>query len=368
MPESPRRYFLMKYLVRLKPLAPFFFGGNRTFSTYYIARSERFPQQTHLLGMIRRVLLEKNGLLKLDKSGWGISRDKEKEAAELVGVIPREENSSQETLGKIKTLSPVFLVRMQENCVADVHFILPKDTGFKLNAERGNCIVSLNGIRKSEALCFDGFDYKKGLKEGLTARNFWENYCSQKALSDQDMLAFEKVYKEVWQIGIRRKDRTVDEDEDGSLYKKYSYLLKKGFEFGFLLDTEEDLFGQRFERQIYLGAERSFFQMIIERYEKDILPRCKTEGFSKAVALSEYFAEQDLFAKSRFVLNSGYTPFGRLLPTRNSKSNSYQTDKMAQTNLLPRGSVIFFNEEDKQLKIEKNDFYTRIGFNHFVYV
>jgi CRISPR-associated protein Cmr3 len=358
----------MKYLVRLKPLDPFFFGGNRTFSTYYIARSERFPQQTHLLGMIRRVLLEKKGLLKLGKPGWGISGAKEKEAAELVGVIPSGQNYSQETLGKIRTLSPVFLVSVQENCAPDFHFILPKDTGFKLNPTcYPNCIVSLNGIQKSEALCFDGFDYKNGLKEGLTAGKFWENYCSHKEISDQDMLAFDKVYEEVWQMGIRRKDRTVNEDEDGSVYKKYSYLLKKGFEFGFLLDTEEDLFGERFERQIYLGAERSFFQMVIEPCEKDFLPTSKTQGFSKAVALSEYFAEEDLFQKSRFVFNSGYTPFGRLLPTQNSTSNSYQTNKMAQTNLLPRGSVIFFNEKrDNELK--KDDFYTRIGFNHFVYV
>ena len=82
----------MRYTVILEPLAPFFFGGERTFGKRgderngsYLARSEYFPQQSALLGMLRRELMIQHGLLTRKIRGeWG-SEPHKAAAKKLVG-------------------------------------------------------------------------------------------------------------------------------------------------------------------------------------------------------------------------------------------------------------------------------------------
>ncbi|WP_431430010.1 type III-B CRISPR module-associated Cmr3 family protein [Bacteroides hominis] len=55
------------YLITLTPMDWFFFGGERTLddgkSADYISYSNKFPQQSALLGMIRYQLLKQHNLL-----------------------------------------------------------------------------------------------------------------------------------------------------------------------------------------------------------------------------------------------------------------------------------------------------------------
>ncbi|MFK1829260.1 type III-B CRISPR module-associated Cmr3 family protein [Bacteroides fragilis] len=55
------------YLITLTPMDWFFFGGERTLddgkSADYISHSNKFPQQSALLGMIRYQLLKQHNLL-----------------------------------------------------------------------------------------------------------------------------------------------------------------------------------------------------------------------------------------------------------------------------------------------------------------
>ena len=54
-----------QYLIKLKPIDKFFFGGEMTFSfdgddseyASYVIKSNYFPQQTSLLGMLRFLIL-----------------------------------------------------------------------------------------------------------------------------------------------------------------------------------------------------------------------------------------------------------------------------------------------------------------------
>ncbi|MCS4454093.1 hypothetical protein JTT00_01775 [Clostridium botulinum] len=56
---------MSKYLVKLKPVDSFFFGGEKVFDFYdgkkplknNIVKSREFPQQTSILGMIRKEIL-----------------------------------------------------------------------------------------------------------------------------------------------------------------------------------------------------------------------------------------------------------------------------------------------------------------------
>lgn len=67
----------MNYLVKIRPLEPYAFGTDKT-SAYvgaertgegtYLVRSKNVPEQTTLLGMLRYITLEAEGLLKTDYS------------------------------------------------------------------------------------------------------------------------------------------------------------------------------------------------------------------------------------------------------------------------------------------------------------
>ena len=372
----------MKYLLQLQPLGPFFFGSDRTFSyrgdfglsDSYIVKSTRWPQQTHLLGMIRRVLLEINGLLNLRPHGWGIDPDDQAKAKIMIG----DNNASAPSqLGKIKHISPVFMISLQNNQPADFHFSLPMDAGLNFSPKiEPACKVSIADVKTRQPVMFANYEAKKGVKQGLTTGQFWSDYLKANAICDDDILKFDDVWLKVWQIGVKRKNRTVKEDEDGSLYKKCSYLLQsdpqKGtaFRFGCILELYDDLFGAEFERQIYLGAERSTFNMIITPYKKEydaFMPR-SCDKHTKAVVLGELFDCENLFNPDHFVLNTECTPFGRIIPSNTSECDRYRTTKSEQLNVLPKGSVIFFlNSPPNEIPI-KNNFYTNIGYNHLIYV
>ncbi|MBK9227474.1 MAG: hypothetical protein IPL67_10580 [Ignavibacteria bacterium] len=96
-----------KKLIKLYPYERFFFGGENTFgenNTNYMVRSEFFPQQTSLLGLLRYQILLKAGddIFKdnriIDKDG----------AAKLIGEKSFDPTSTND-FKKIKCISPVFV-------------------------------------------------------------------------------------------------------------------------------------------------------------------------------------------------------------------------------------------------------------------
>lgn len=357
----------MKYLIRLQPIDAFYFGGNRSFSETYIVRSNLLPQQTQVLGMIRRAALEKHGLLQLTrKNGRHIIDDAE--ACSLVGDIKKPAELS---LGKIKSLSPVFLVSLDDSDIADFHFVLPKDAGLQLKTtDDAASITSLSGMSKTGRIWFEGFNPKDGLQQGFTSKQFWGKYRQhQTELARDDIIPTGDIYQEVWQTGIKRVQRRVIEDEDGSLYKKCSYVFKKAggktVHFGCILEADEDLFGANYNLQVYLGAERSIFHMSVTPLNSAVLnlfPASTPSGFQKAVVLGEMFATDSIYSTCEFVLNEQFTPFAQLVHA--SSTTRWATRKSSKRNLLPRGTVLY----TKNALPQSDDFYTCIGYNNLLYI
>ena len=83
------------YRIELKPVETFFFGGEITFGNFqnYLVKSNFFPQQTTLLGMVRKRLLDQYGLI--DENGRILQIDKNVDAATAGQDIAR----NLETLG-----------------------------------------------------------------------------------------------------------------------------------------------------------------------------------------------------------------------------------------------------------------------------
>jgi len=60
----------MRYLITIKPLEPFIFGGDNTFGKIgdkengtYLVKSRQFPQQSAVLGMLKKEIMIQNSKL-----------------------------------------------------------------------------------------------------------------------------------------------------------------------------------------------------------------------------------------------------------------------------------------------------------------
>lgn len=363
-----------EYLVTLKPLSPFFFGTNKTFSDQdlHSVTSSRYPQQTHILGMLRNYLLKYSGNLKLRKRGWWVENKDFLSAFNLVGGFDKNSTQQEESLGIIQNISPVFLVSKQNQTIKDFHFEVPKDSGYTIISDDSTIVLA--GTLKSKSYFLEGYKEKEGLLSGLTTHKFWKHYQENKFTSKDDAgketLQYVDVFQEVQQVGIRRDKitKTVDEHDDRSFYNKTSFMFKPQndgitFEFGFILSLEKTD-KLKFETALVeLGAERSLFEISFTKYDENLqkfYPTSK-EDFTKAVVLGECFV--DNFEDIEYMVSENFLPHAHLV--RSSKKVSHANSKKSkQQNLIPKGSVIVLSKEFQT----SNDENTKIGYNQLIYI
>jgi len=324
----------MKYLVRLKPLKPYFFGSENSFSdddirkeSRYFAKSLLFPQQTTIIGMLRREILRKNNIMTIHKKGeWADvgKKDKEdtptyKEAVRLAG----KGDVFSGNLGIINSISEIFLLNKDEFI-----FKSEKDRYIK-DISKTDIEVSLNGeIRK-----FINFniDSKKGIKE-----NF---------VSTLKSYEFDDIFKNSISVGIK-----IDTKENG-FYQKESFILKDDFEFGFILDLDEniDLSGI-----VEIGGDNSLFHLKLEEYKEIEYPFTKKE-IDRFIILSDTLLDKTIMKYVDFILGDSY-----LIRTIKRGKNKTKRQKV-----LKAGSVIYPNDIKKVEEL-LNDFnLQKIGMNKF---
>lgn len=131
---------MKKYLVRLKPIDTYFFGGKNTFgegdNKTYLVESRAFPQQTTLLGMIRQEILILKDIYKENWSNYSkYDRETGKKYKTLmennIGKNSFSINGGQQNFGIIKGLSPVFLAKNNQ-----FFFKLPLDFGLEFEKKK----------------------------------------------------------------------------------------------------------------------------------------------------------------------------------------------------------------------------------------
>ena len=137
------------YLITLTPMGKFFFGGDMTFTvngkdtdfTSYIIRSNKFPQQTSLLGMLRFLIL-RNDRNVFDSSSQSII-DTTK-AKDLIGDRSFEITGSKGSFGVIKNISPCFVQAKNGDQWTSLS-LKPKAAHLKLDFSKSTMAV-LNGM------------------------------------------------------------------------------------------------------------------------------------------------------------------------------------------------------------------------------
>jgi len=214
----------MRYLVTLTPLEPFFFGGDKTFGTLgdkengtYLVKSRYFPQQTALLGMIRKEMLIQKGYLTTKLKGEWIDAPLKKEAREFIGDSKFEFDIKQE-FGVLKFMSAIFLLKDNQRVIKKVNI--------------------------------DAYSYKDGLLEGYVPKDddIYDNFIS---IDNEKCFKTEEIFRAVEQVGNSKFD------SQSSLFKRTSYLLEDNFKFALYIESEFELK----DAFVTLGAEKSRFKM-----------------------------------------------------------------------------------------------------------
>lgn len=366
----------MNYLLTLKPLKPFFFGGKQTLSNEeYYGISEYYPYPTQLLGAIRLFLAEQNQLITVHKNGKYSNKKDWKTTRSLLGSASASDFDTNDDIGVIKHLSSLFII---DKDLRDAFFPTPFD--FSISS-------SDNGYEDSRVYDYsdacgypflDGYDPKNHNPQRLGGSSFWEKYLTGNAPQVSDAIKYTDVFVDSMQTGIALSNRTVI---DKMFYVKTSYALRKDFLFACMVDIDEKLFGELklpnksiANGVIQIGAEGSLFALEVHSID-DIPAQVKGHVVIKQIITPDTIQQDKVVLVSPAIsmrLTSNLSEFA-ILPSAypqkmveyHSSNNNYRyKGKTEETLLIPSGSV-FYNPKENKLPPATGT-YGKIGYNTYI--
>lgn len=344
---------MSRYKITLEPIDWFFFGGEQTFDNgvtqSFIARSNRMPQQTTLLGMVRYQLLKKQQLLPL-------TQDNKAEADDLIGSSSFDIGQCDATFGKITLLSPVFIQKGERRLVP-----VPLNYGYDCSFDNGTR-VWLSGHETMGIICVST---KEGDK--YDDKEYWKNN-NYGLLVDQDgkTMASDELFLSNMQIGIT-KGAGHDDNKKGFCKQETLRFTSPGTKFAFYLELAEE--GLIEDDYVFIGAQRSCFRMKVDSLDEQ--PVIPSHDSGSILLLSPTYIDnvEKLNTLCRFHWSYGL-PFRNLVNAADGKLKSgditYRRQGSVCTMLAP-GSVLFYNP-DKLTEIQTlldKPHLQNIGYNHY---
>ena len=330
----------MEYFIKLKPLNPFYFGSTKSFDDNrvnenykkpYFLKGNLYPQQTAILGMLRKKILEDNGILVENVKRDNEQKNKEKE---YIGKITND--LSESTFGKIENISSVQIY------IEDMPYYYYED----------------NKEEKKAKFCKEkNFTNRNGEKKLLkyNPKNFEEYF---KRFENGNRKSKDEIFTEVTEFGI---DKQKKEEEDNSLFKKQRYLFKeKNIYFGLYVVLKDTDIKNGF---VQLGDKYSIFYLEVEKKEKK-LEIDENRDNNLILFTSDMYIEQDDLSKL-LELSEGMILKNNKFKFINDDNNKFYKNKKSQ-NLIKRGSILISNKEILDiLKDKKYENYKKVGFNDY---
>jgi CRISPR-associated protein Cmr3 len=313
----------MNYLVTLTPLEPFLFGGDNTYGKVgdkengtYLVKSRQFPQQSALLGMLKREIMTQSGVLSRKVRGEWVDIHNKAKAKGLVGEEKFDIKSpALQNFGAIKSLGTVFLMQ--------------------------------NNTPYMKKVAIDNYEYKDGLLSKYTSKiNIYDNFTS---LDNAQTKISKEIFKEVEQTGNKTGG------EENSLFKKTSYLLKDNFQFAFYLECEYALQNSI----VSLGADGSSFKLEIKPSNESLNYKDKN-GYM--TLLSDAYITLPIKSNCDFAITSEVS-FRNLQNIKHATQiNAFKkSDKIF---LYEKGSV-FINPSQELIQNLNNKNCQQIGYNNY---
>jgi len=319
----------MRYLVTLTPLEPYLFGGENTYGKLgdeihgtYLVKSRQFPQQSAILGMLKKEIMTQNSMLTRKVRGEWVDMQNKNKASSLVGIEKFDifSNTLQD-FGAIKTISPVFLIQ-----------------DFK------------RYIKKVDS---DSFPFKNGvLTNGYSSKKEQELYDNFISLDEDKKLSSNDIFEKVVKIGNKIGG------EDNSLFKKTSYKLKDNFKFAFYLECDYKLV----DSIVTLGADRSSFRL---EPKEDNCTFDYMDGNGYLTLLSDSYITVSLEGNCDFAITSEIS-YQNLTNKKGVQKGKFTTKnsftKSDKVYLYEKGSVII-NPSQALLDNLNNQNLQQIGYN-----
>ncbi len=366
-----------KYLIMLTPIGKFFFGGDMTFQvgekenkTYklhneqfasYIIRSNCFPQQTSLLGMLRFLILSNSEAF--DKKTRKVKN--RKEANSLIGERSFEvkDHHKRGNFGKIESISPCFMRKKEKGNWINL-FPAPMDYKYVVKLE--NAPFALINGRKKKVPEVEGYCPKER-QEVLF-------------LNGEREVPFSVVFSEDRRVGINKDYTGITRDT--SFYKQISYRFGKkadngdvnekvDFCFAFMAETSIDL--KKYDGELAsLGADSSTFIINVTDEEVEYTMPDKNSKNKRVVLLSDAYLTEEEAAQAVYAITDT-VPFRFLKTTLDTTNYEILSNEVKRSevryDLYKRGSVFYFDKEEDRKKftdalMSKEDF-VQIGYNMY---
>ena len=361
------------YLCKLKPLEPFFLGGERTFdfsgeaggksedkTSYYIC-SEKWPNQSTILGTMRFLVLKKHNMLH--------DRDKQNEANEkdYIGEHSFILSNKEQKYGKIKEISPVFLMDKYDNKWIRTpynHKVKKDKNNYNesyVPMERLNTTVS---TYLGEVRLLKDYNTKDGLTDSVM------KITDRSIRNVEEYPGVHGVLKNFERVGIARQS-----DEEG-FFKKQYWTMNESFSFAFYCKAEEGAF----ERQevVYLGQGKSVFRFTAEEATTDDPLNSLEDSIRNCCAGNDefWYALSDVYLES--IDNKGFSIvkkkyFRSLVQadgTKNGENISFRMSKKRSRlyELIEAGSVFYYDPFSENENQEGIAGYKQVGLNHVIKV
>lgn len=366
---------MSKVLISLTPTGKFFFGGDMSFSVNdksaqrqkeqyasYIIKSNAFPQQTSLLGMLRFLILSNNA------NAFDIQSQKitnKSIATKLIGERSFMVGSPN-SFGVIKGISGCFLQVKKDEKWVD---LISKPKDFNYNSEIIEDSLATINNKKIVLFKLDGFDPKNPEYD-----QFIES-CAKKKV-DLKSYQFSDIFIEDCRIGINRDIKTGKTDDE-SLFKQISYRFNdkiNSFRFSFYADIDLDAELSAYNHQLVsLGADSSSFVISCEKVEEESELRLPIDYDLnlKVVLTSDAYIESSDLENVIYGITETI-PFRFLKTTVNTKSYNKlfgEIKPSERLSLYQSGSVFFFKDE-KDLEaftkaLEQKQEFRQIGYNQY---
>lgn len=346
------------YKITLSPVDWYFFGGETTYGgsekANYYAKSNLFPQESAVIGMLRYEILKKLNLLK--------ASDKEKEAViAAIGNSGFNPANSKEScpIGLIDAISPV-MIQYKEEVFNRAPLNYGTNIKFKnadMESPEGSKIY-LNGLKKKLPIPVSKIN---------DARKIWIS-CSTGEINEE--VTDDKMFTSKSKIGITKQVSNRNDDNKEGYFKGKLYTLKKDYKFVFYaqLGMELDKYSL-----VYLGAERSMFKMIVSQVEgldelHHIWNKIPVQE-NQVVFFSEAFVPVEIYQHCSFAWTDSiqFRCITRPWKSRhNYASLDIKQERSCRYNILHRGSVLYYDTEEQREQLQElinNPYFLQFGYN-----
>lgn len=341
----------MKYIIKLKPLAPYFFGGEVTFgdgsNQNYLVKSNLLPQQSALLGLMRYEVLRRHNLL-------SYSADKKKKVNELIGSNGFSLGGDEDyNFGVIESISPIFITDGE-------HYYTPMPMDFQ------NLVTfESNSTNKCS---YDGTSEKPLPKIKDFSWKTFDSYCYWVSNNDE-AVEIDKIFHEKEQVGITKNNAKANKEK--AFFKQTLISLDEKYQFVFTVEIKDEKFYKISEsgESIILpfGGNRSMFQMTIKKINDyfdwtNIFYNLHRDG--RLLALGDAYLTNDKRNQCQFIWGMN-TPLRYTRAEKDGHNWREPNKSKLLFHLQSRGSVIFADEEHLK-KIKSESKFNKVGLNLFV--